>query len=104
MKNNIEPMWEHEDNKNGGVYKIRIPKNQSVEYWTEICMMVFGQTLFKNIEDNKYLNGISISHTGNTSIINLWDNNSKVSLFKKFNNLDFLKNKFQIGEIKYKKY
>jgi len=66
MKNDVEPIWEHEKNVDGGCISIRLSTNESYEQWNNIVQhFVSG-----NLPDN--VNGINISPKRNANIIKIW--------------------------------
>jgi hypothetical protein len=77
FKNNIPPQWELEENKNGGAWSFRIPKDFSNDAWEELSMLLIGQTLTKNLDDMKTINGISITPKVKFCILKIWNTNSK---------------------------
>ena len=77
MKNDIEPLWESEENKNGGTFSIKIMKN-SKNRWLLFCIdLISGNMDKKNI-----INGLSIVYKKTYYIIKIWINN------KKYNNIE----------------
>ena len=80
MRENIKPIWEDVNNKNGGCWSIKISTNNLYDLWIKICMYIFGETL---VDNNKIINGLSISSkNSNTSVIKIWISNSKDSNIK----------------------
>ena len=53
MKNNIKPIWEDENNKNGGYWSIKISKNIE-QYMVKIVYDLINNTLDKNNIINEY--------------------------------------------------
>ena len=73
MKENIKPMWEDPENKEGGFISWRVEKEDVNDVWENLCAL-FMSSSFTELE--KYgLNGISISPKKNTNIIKLWIKN-----------------------------
>lgn len=85
MKDNIPPLWEDTNNINGGIITYKITKKNADFIWRELTMGLLGNTLIKNIDDHKYINGISISPKINNCIIKIWVNTSKIMTKLKFN-------------------
>jgi len=87
----ILPMWEDEHNKNGGVWSFKIDKEQAEDVWFKLCAYMIGENVCEDIENCKYINGISISPKKNFCIVKIWnmDNNmSETSILSK--NITFL--------------
>ena len=75
MREDISPIWEDTNNKNGGCWSIKIPLEKSYELWTKLSMYIVGETL---TNDNNLINGISIcAKNSSTSVVKIWINDSK---------------------------
>ena len=73
MKENIKPMWEDPENKEGGFISWRVEKEDVNSIWENLCALFMTGSF---TELDKYgLNGISISPKKNTNIIKLWIKN-----------------------------
>ena len=82
MKENILPIWEVKENKSGGYWSFKIPKNQINKSWRDICSQVIGNTLLKE-ENLPIITGVSLSPKINNCIIKIWIN--KYIDIKEFN-------------------
>ena len=80
MRNNITPIWEDTNNKNGGCWSIKIPVEKSYELWIKLSMYIIGESL----TDDRYLvNGISIcAKNTTTSVVKIWINDNNKSSIK----------------------
>jgi translation initiation factor 4E len=77
MKNNIEPTWEHPDNRNGGTWSFKIPAEDSYKLWEKLAMYIVGDTL---VEDSSKINGLSIVlKNPSISIIKIWTSDANYS-------------------------
>ena len=74
MKENIFPIWDNEDNKNGGTFSFKILKNNAGEMWNIICGYVLMDKLYKFGENNniRVINGLSISPKKDYCIVKIW--------------------------------
>jgi hypothetical protein len=71
MKNDINPVWTDEANRDGGCISWKIEKYNSLDYWENLLMLFITNNL--PVELNKYnINGISINPKKNCNIIKLW--------------------------------
>ena len=69
MKNDIKPMWEDPENKQGGGFSFKV-HNKNIEYvWKKLFFMLIGNTLSKEYES---INGISISPKKSFCIVKVW--------------------------------
>ena len=108
MKQGIPPIWEDEKNQMGGVWCFRVQKMNVYSAWTELSMMLLGNTLCKDVKHMKHINGISISSKTHYSIIKIWNNDSSlndVSILETIPFINFEKGIFKnhIDNIKYDK-
>lgn len=97
MRGTIQPIWEDESNKYGGVCSFRIEINKCkdvVEYLS--CKMVCRELN----DDFTDITGLSFSPKNNWAIIKIWNKNSKNDLSKTLNK-DILEKYSEIS-IKYK--
>lgn len=72
MKENIKPMWEDEKNLNGGFWSFKILKKNINQVWYKLSLAIINNSVFKNIETNNFVNGISLSPKINNCIIKIW--------------------------------
>ena len=74
MREHIFPCWDDENNVHGGCLSIKVPKDNVVQYWEELCFRVLGETLMTpdGREQWDVVNGISISPKRYFCIIKLW--------------------------------
>ena len=87
FKNDIPPQWELGENKNGGAWSFRIPKEDSNDAWLELSMLLIGQTLTKKIDDMETINGISITPKVKFCILKIWNTDSTYNNKKILNNM-----------------
>lgn len=74
MKNDIKPMWEDVNNKNGGSFSFRIENNKIIDKWFLISYLFLRNDL---ISKNTIINGITISPKKNFNILKIWVSNCK---------------------------
>lgn len=72
MKENVVPIWENDDNINGGYLSWKIEKSKVHNNWIDLI----GHLLLNNIidGDNSIVNGCSISPKKNFNILKIWTN------------------------------
>ena len=90
MRHDIEPLWEHSRNVNGGCWSIKISKDRVYEIWKNISMALLGENISNN--DLNKINGISISPKKSFCIIKIWNDkkeNKSVDLLKKIENISY---------------
>jgi hypothetical protein len=72
MKEDIQPLWEHERNKGGGAFSYKIPEASTVSFWNGLVFLTVGSTLLDSPEEMAYVNGVTISPKKNFHIIKVW--------------------------------
>jgi len=73
MRDNVTPIWEDNNNKNGGVWSILVNPDHAFELWEKLSVDLVSQTIFDN-----NINGISINQKNNIFIIKIWNNNKNL--------------------------
>lgn len=79
MKKNIQPLWETEENIDGGCWSYKINKNDSLNAWTELSMYLCCELILNNKNFLEKINGISISPKKSFCILKIWNNDSNVN-------------------------
>lgn len=72
MKNNIEPLWENENNKYGGSFSLKIHNKEVNRIWKIIYYKLIGETLCKNKDIMEKITGISNSPKKTFTILKIW--------------------------------
>lgn len=87
MRNNIIPLWEEEENKNGGYISYKIKNSSFITEIEEILIKLLSEKTLKDnyIKDYNIVNGISISPKKHFSIVRIWLKNMKYNDLKYFN-------------------
>ncbi len=78
MKPNVQPIWEDESNRHGGICSLRIELDHALKVYELLCIFLACEKLVGDISD---INGISITPKNNWAIIKIWnkDKNKKIS-------------------------
>ena len=82
MRDGINPIWEDENNLNGGIFSFKVPKSNISEIWEKVIILLIGEVL---IEKNNIINGVSLHPKYNCFILKVW---SKIN----YNKLEFTTN------------
>ena len=72
MKKDIKPVWEDEDNREGGCFSYKINNQEIVKTWKELSYLLLGNTLTDNKEMMNNINGITVSPKRNFCILKVW--------------------------------
>ena len=72
MRQNIKPMWEDPNNKQGGCFSFKVVNKNVPEVWKSVSYLLTGETLSseKNFQDN--ITGITISPKKSFCILKIW--------------------------------
>jgi len=70
FKEGIEPVWEHESNRNGGICSLRVITQNAVDVYQDLCSHLMCGKLNLTDED---INGISMSPKNNWTLIKIWN-------------------------------
>ena len=77
MRKGIKPIWEDENNKDGGCWSFKISKKDIFKAWSELSIAILGETLTLNSSNYNEITGISISPKKAFSIIKVWNRDLK---------------------------
>lgn len=70
MREGIDPMWEHPENRNGGICSFRVEMHNALEMYEHLCMhMVLN--LICDIPND--ITGISFMPKGHTAFVKIWN-------------------------------
>ena len=100
MRDKIAPIWESDENKEGGCFSFKIYRQEIYEAWNELSTLLIGEGLLKAKNDFSCINGISISPKKTFSIIKIWLKNNENNEATKFNEIQ----KFNFQDAIYKKH
>lgn len=92
MKDDIQPIWEDEKNKNGGCFSFKIHNKDIEQIWKYFYYRLIGNSLMKNKDIMNYVNGISLSPKKTFCILKVWMENDTyrdASIFEPIRYLDF---------------
>lgn len=97
MIHNTEPTWEHPNNRDGGVCSLKVPIDESINIFTNLCMHMVINKLSKIKGD---INGLSICPKNNWAIIKIWNKDRNNDLTNSL--CDPIIEKYKVHSIKYK--
>ncbi|KAF8468147.1 translation initiation factor eIF 4e-like domain-containing protein [Kalaharituber pfeilii] len=69
FKKGIRPVWEDQENKNGGKWIIRLKKGVSTRYWEDLLLAIVGDQFSEAGED---LCGAVLSIRSNEDVLSVW--------------------------------
>ena len=65
----VKPLWEDEHCKDGGAYKIRMPKTHTAKYWEDLLLALVGEQF--DAESGEVL-GLVLSSKFNSDVVSIW--------------------------------
>ncbi len=74
MKNDIKPVWEDDNNKDGGCFSFKLQNKIVHNSWNTLVYKTLGETLFKDCDIQNSVTGLSISPKKYFCIIKIWMN------------------------------
>lgn len=91
MKHTINPIWEDESNRYGGICSLRVEMDHALKVYELLCIFLMCEKLVSDIAD---INGISITPKNNWAILKIWnkDKNNKIDKLLHKSILDKYKN------------
>jgi hypothetical protein len=100
MRDKINPIWESEENRDGGCFSFKIYRQDIFEAWNELSTLLVGENILKDRTSFSCVNGISISPKKTFSIIKIWLKDNINNESSKYNEI----NKFSFQDAIYKKH
>ena len=87
MREHIFPVWNDEENKNGGFMSIKILKERAAGFCEELLVNLINESLLKEEYRSQWnvVNGISISPKRHFCIIKIWLKNTEIQDPEMFN-------------------
>ena len=92
MREKILPMWDSEDNKDGGCFSLKVFKQDIPNAWKTLTTKLVNESLLKDTDKYNLVNGISISPKKTYSIIKLWFRGEEINDLEQLNNNTILEN------------
>lgn len=86
MKNDIQPIWEDEHNKNGGCWSFKIDEKNINEIWEQLSILLVTEELLNENNDQNLIVGLSIClKKNNFCVIKIWNSDSNFNSIKLIN-------------------
>ena len=76
MRDGVNPVWEDEQNKQGGCFSYKVDNKYVKEIWNELCCYILGNTISTEPVNNT-ITGVSISPKKSFCIIKIWMSSCK---------------------------
>jgi len=72
MKGDVKPIWEDENNKNGGCFSFKIANKDVEKVWKEVYYRLIGESLTNEQCKYENINGITLSPKKKFCILKIW--------------------------------
>lgn len=72
MKQNIAPVWEDPQNRNGGFFSYKISNKIVYDVWKKLTYALVGETICIDHDHFRHVSGISVSPKKDFCIIKIW--------------------------------
>lgn len=82
MKEGTDPIWEHANNRHGGLCSFKTDASSSLKMYEDLCMRMMCSLLTNNPNEMDDINGISFSPKNNWNIIKIWNKDKANDLSK----------------------
>src|SRR3990172_9219000 len=80
MKEGIDPIWEHDMNRNGGICSFKIDIESSLDIWELLGTLIVCDNITDNPQD---INGLSISPKNSWALVKIWNKDKNNDLTDK---------------------
>lgn len=84
MKEDVSPIWEDNNNINGGCWSFKIQEEQAEDLWEDLSTYLVCGTLCPSISEQILGLSICLKKNSNT-VVKIWNNNSKNNSLKLIN-------------------
>jgi translation initiation factor 4E len=102
MRKGIKPIWEDPENAQGGMWSIRIKKEDSEFVWREMAMAVVGEQFATVLAPDDDICGITISIRKTDNILQVWNKKAATNTQKILDRIEALLPKIELSGSFYK--
>lgn len=87
MRQDIKPIWEDKENKNGGCFSYKIDNSSAESIWKRLSYFLISENISTDLDFMSKVNGITISPKKHFCILKLWmkdcshETNDKIDCF-----------------------
>jgi len=66
-------MWEDEQNKRGGTWRLRVSKKDTPKVWQELLLAAIGEQLSEGVNEGDAICGVTVTLRDKDDIVQVWN-------------------------------
>lgn len=80
FREGVRPIWEDEENKDGGKWTIRLKKGVADRYWEALLMAIVGDQFGKADKKDDEVMGVVVAVRNGEDVLSLWLKSEKSNI------------------------
>uniref|UniRef100_A0A1B6KZ59 EIF-4F 25 kDa subunit n=1 Tax=Graphocephala atropunctata TaxID=36148 RepID=A0A1B6KZ59_9HEMI len=79
MRDMIQPMWEDEQNKKGGSWRLKVAKKDTSTVWQELLLAAIGEQLSEGLTEGDSICGVTMAVRERDDLVQVWNLSAKLA-------------------------